>query len=290
MRKKLLPLFILLAMTVFVGCGNEEELDAKQAKIDSLENVLNENENENQAYQAEFEKIKQNLDEIKRKEHLIDLNTGNEEISADAATQINDDITQIYQLMENNKKTLASLRKKLANSGSKNKQLQEMLTLYEKQINDKDGEITVLREKLDKMNINIQDLENKVEDMQGDIDTLEQINQEQDQTINEQDAKLHTIYYVLGNKEELKKNNVLSKNGILSKLSLDPNFNKSYFTKVDYRNLDEVPINSKKAEVLTQHPSDSYSLEENKNQITKLIIKDKDKFWSLSKFLVILVK
>ncbi len=290
MKKKLLPILVFFVITVFVSCGNEEELEAKQAKIDSLENLLNESENQEQEYMAAFEKIKQNLDEIKRKEHLIDVNTGSEEIPEDVATQINDDIVQIYQLMENNKKTLAALRKKLINSGTKNKQLKEMLTLYEKQINQKDGEIKILREKLDKMNINIQDLESRVEDMQGDIDTLEQIRQKQDQTISEQDTKLHTIYYVLGNKEELKSNKILSKDGILSKLSLDPNFNKSYFTKVDYRTLNEIPINTKKAEILTQHPSASYTLEQNKNKITKLIIKDKDKFWSLSKFLVILVK
>lgn len=290
--KKILLLFSLISFVVaFSSCGDEEELEKQQATIDSLENVLNESEAQVEEYLSAFNDIKDNLDLIKQKEHIIDLNTvDTSEMSPDMVDQINNDITTIYELMQENKQALATLRSKMSSSGVKNKELNDMLSLYEEQMVQKDEEITILKEKLESLNFNMQELEDQVANMKSDIDTLEQINEDQDQTINEQDILLHTTYYVLGTKDELKNNGILSKDGVLSKLSLDPNFNKSYFTKIDYRDLNEIPINSKKLEILTKHPSNSFSLEENDGQIVKLVIKNQDEFWSLSKFLVILIK
>ena len=46
---------------------------------------------------------------------------------------------------------------------------------------------------------------------------------------------------------------------------------------------------SKKAKIVTTHPSSSYSFDGPEGQVDNLIITDHAKFWSTSKYLVIVV-
>ena len=86
-------------------------------------------------------------------------------------------------------------------------------------------------------------------------------------------------------KEELKEQNILSKKEVLRS-----DFNKNYFTKIDIRIEKEVKLYSKKAELLTAHPKGSYTLAPDASGQLVIRITDPDKFWSTSKYMVILVK
>ena len=68
------------------------------------------------------------------------------------------------------------------------------------------------------------------------------------------------------------------------------NFNKEYFTQLDIRVTKKIPLYSKKAEILTNHPASSYSLEKDAQDMLVLRITDAESFWSVSRYLVIQVK
>ncbi|MGZ4038226.1 MAG: hypothetical protein ACXVPQ_10395, partial [Bacteroidia bacterium] len=59
------------------------------------------------------------------------------------------------------------------------------------------------------------------------------------------------------------------------------------FTKIDYTKVQSIPINSRKAKLVTTHPSDSYTWNKENDQITALTITQPEKFWSASKYLVV---
>ena len=67
-------------------------------------------------------------------------------------------------------------------------------------------------------------------------------------------------------------------------------FNKDYFTKIDIRIDKEIKLYSKSAEILTSHPSGSYTLAKDAKGQYVLKITAPEKFWSTSKYLVIQVK
>lgn len=291
MKKYLFLFSLIFTILAISSCGNDEEMDKLRAQNDSLMNVANESNTQVDKYMAAFNDIQQNLNTIKQKEHIIDLNSvDSSEMTPDMKEQINDDILSIYELMQENESALTTLKNKIKSSGIKNKELETTLSLYEEQMDQKNDEISTLKKKLEDMDFNMQELNNQISDMKSDIDTMKQIQNQQDNVIDEQDAKLHTAFYVIGTKEELKNNGIISKNGVLSKLELDADFDKTYFTKVDSRELSEIPINSKKIEILTQHPSNSFTLVEEDKIISKLSITNQDNFWSLSKFCVIMLK
>lgn len=289
MKKHLIILTLIFSILIIQSCGDEAEVERLQSQNDSLKNVANESQTQLDQFMNAFNDIQQNLNTIKQKEHIIELNTiDSTEMTPDMKDQINSDIITIYELMQENKNALNSLKTKLKNSGIKNKQLQETIKLYENQMTQKDTEISELKEKLENMNFNMQELNEKITNLQTNIGTLEQTQEQQNELINKQDKELHTAFYVIGTKTELKDNKILTKDGILSKLSLSTDFDKSYFTKIDYRNIDKIPINSKKYQIITKHPAESYSIIENEEIALK--ITDKNKFWSMSKFLVIMLK
>jgi hypothetical protein len=104
---------------------------------------------------------------------------------------------------------------------------------------------------------------------------------------------LNTAYFAFGSKKELLDNKVISTEGGVLGLGknkeLAADFNKDYFTEVNITELKEIPLGYKKIEFTTNHPEDSYKLVETE-MIDKLVITDAKKFWSVSKYLVIVVK
>lgn len=291
MKKSLLFISLIISMFAFISCGNNEEMDKLRSENDSLKNLSNENQSQVDQFMSAFNEIQKNLSTIKQKEHIIDLNsTDTSEMTPNMKDQINKDVLTIYQLMQENEQALKSLKSRLKSSGIKNKQLEQTLALYEQQMKQKDNEIETLKTKLEGMDFNIQDLNKKIADMDANMDTLQNIQNQQSQIINNQDKTINTVYYVVGTRSELIEHGILSKEGILSKLSVDPNFDKSYFTSVDKRNITSIPINSGKIVLMTKHPSGSFSLDQNDGKIQSLKITDQDKFWSYTKFCVVLIK
>jgi DNA repair exonuclease SbcCD ATPase subunit len=291
MRMNILKLAVpIVAIMFLASCNNhEEELKQMQQKQDSLLQVLNEKDSVVDEFFSAFSDIQENLNTIKEKEHIIDISSTNAENSPEAKDQINKDIQTIYDLLQENKAKLKKLEKRLRGAGLKIKSLKKIIAKLEEQIAAKDTEIAGLKAKLESMNIQITALENNV-------DSLSIENAKKEEVINTQDTELHKAYYVIGNKKELLENGIITRTGgfvgigRISKLRED--FNKDYFTTIDIRDVKEITIASKKAELVTTHPEGSYEFVKNENGklVEKLVIKDPEKFWSVSKYLVIMVE
>ena len=106
-------------------------------------------------------------------------------------------------------------------------------------------------------------------------------------TIAEQDQAIHEAFVTIGTSKDLKARGLLT-GGFLAKKRVDVSkLSGSGFTKVDIRNYNDIVLKSKKPKIMTQMPSDSYSLRDNGNGTTTLHINDANRFWSVSKYLVV---
>jgi DNA repair exonuclease SbcCD ATPase subunit len=271
------------------SCGGDSgKVKEMQAKLDSLE-AINSGSTENiNGYIAEMNTIYDRLDEIKRNEGIISDNSSENEadLSEDKRAKIQESINIIAQLMDENKAKVDALNKKLKSSGKQNKQLEELIANLQQQIDEKDKEINSLKEQLAGLNIQVQEMTQK-------NDSLNNVNNENQTTIKNQDQELNTVYYCMGTFKELTANKVIDKGGFFSaksgsKLSADVNMD--YFTKTDKRNISEIPLGAKKVTLKTSHPSGSYTLVKEGNKVTKLTINDQTKFWSNSKYCVLMLE
>jgi chromosome segregation ATPase len=271
---------ILLLIPVLFACGRaaKKEAEAIKAKNDSLMAQTMQKDEAINEFIATVNDIQGSLDTIKMKENIINLSTNkNGELKLSAKDQIKTDITSIYILMEKNKKELSDLTRKLRSSNMKVTELQKLVDRLQKDVTDRNVEIEALRDKLAKLNIVIETANLR-------LDTLSNVVKSQQQTLAQQDASLNTAYYIVGTEKDLKKNGVIGKG---DKLLSD--FNKALFTKVDIRKLTEVSILSKKAKVISNHPTSSYKLVGDKKIVQSLQITDYKAFWSNVRYLVILV-
>jgi DNA repair exonuclease SbcCD ATPase subunit len=256
---------ILLLIPVLFACGRaaKKEAEAMKAKNDSLMAQTMQKDEAINEFIATVNDIQGTLDTIKMKENIINLSTNKN--------------GELKLLMEKNKKELSDLTRKLKASNMKVTELQKLVDRLQKDVTDRNVEIEALRDKLARLNIVIETANLR-------LDTLSNVVKSQQQTLAQQEAALNTAYYIVGTEKDLKKNGVIGKG---DKLLSD--FNKALFTKVDIRKLTEVSILSKKAKVISNHPTSSYKLVGDKKIVQSLQITDYKAFWSNVRYLVILV-
>ncbi|MEA5111871.1 hypothetical protein SDC9_27614 [bioreactor metagenome] len=283
--KKLI--LIALLIPVLFGCNNrKKEYDALRVRYDSLLSIGFTKDTAILSYLESFNSIQANLDSIKMAEMIItQAATAGGEVQPDAKEQINRDINMIYEMLQQNKKTIADLRSKLKKSNARVTALEEMIDRMTRQIEEKDVEIAQLRDKLEQMNIQIEILSSSVESLTAEGKAKTQV-------ISEQTEELNTAYYVIGTKKELRDQNIITMEGGFAGIGrnkkMKEDFNQDYFTRVDITQLKSIPVLRKKADIITTHPAQSYKIYGEKT-VDSIVITNPKAFWSASKYLVIII-
>lgn len=280
-------LIIIVPITVlFFGCGNNNR-ERLANQLDSLNKVTGERDSMINDFLVSFNEIENSLDSITQRQNIImDDVKSRTELKNTTRERINDNISEINKLMEKNRKWIESLTKNLRNTSSKYLELEKTLILMRDQLSRKDAELTSMNERLSLMSDSIIVLRTSV-------DTLTRVGLAQAQTISDQTKAIHTAYYIVGEKNELQDKKIIdSQGGILGMGKIQKiagNVNDKNFTKIDYSVTTIIPISSKRPKLLTSHPNDSYVMDKNgEGIITDLRITYPEKFWSVSKYMVVI--
>ena len=277
---------LALSAITLVSCEfvtkREQELTAKN---DSLTIELSErNAALNQAIQA-IADIQEGFRVINEAEGRVSIQSqGGEGISD--AERMKEDILFIQKKMEDNRKQIEQLQKKLKASGNETASLRKVLANLQKELDAKVASIAALQNELAEKNIRIAELDKAVATLTGDVNTLQQVTDVQQEVIEQQVVQLNTAWYVYGTAKELKEQNILRSGKVLS----STDFNKGYFTEIDVR-VDRVfPLYAKHAQLLTTHPAGSYEFVKDADKQLTLNVIDFEAFWSVSRYMVIQVK
>ena len=159
------------------------------------------------------------------------------------------------------------------------------------QIQQKDSSLVALRTEVEAMNIQIASLTRDVGDLEQMNVEKENIIATQVETIDNKDLQLNTAFYALGTKKELKEENIITDAGgfigIGKAEKLNQGVDEKLFTRIDLRQVTQIPLPGKKQEVITTHDASSYNISwETDHNV--LNITDKEKFWKSSKYLVVI--
>ena len=277
--------FVLCSLAL-ASCnlGKEKDADIKATQErDSLNQIIAQKDNEINEMMATFNQIEEGFRAISEAEGRVTLNRSGE--GSSAQSRIQENMQFIQQTMQQHKVLIEKLRQQLKGSSVKSEQLQKTLDNLTKQLETKSQEIEQLRAELAARDIHIAELDQEVTHLNENVSNLTEQNQQRQEVITNQDKELNTAWFVFGTKKELKEQHIMEGGEVLKS-----NFNKEYFTKIDIRQWKEIKLFSRKAEMKTPHPAGSYSLDRDENDQYVLHILDPQKFWSTSKYLVILVK
>ena len=281
---KKLTVLAVCALAI-AGCKNEapkQDLAAIQMR-DSLNQIIAQKDNEINDMISTFTDIEEGFREITDAQNRVTIAQQGE--GTNSAKRIKENMQFIQQTMRQNKELINKLKQQLRESSFKGDQLKKLIENMQKQMEEKEAQMQALREELDKKDIHIAELDETVANLTNDVNQLTEETTQKSQTISAQDKDLHTAWFVFGTKKELKEQRILDDGEVLRS-----NFNKDYFTKIDYRIDKEIKFYSKSAKMLTAHPSSSYTLQRDANKQYVLRITNPDLFWSTSKYLVVEVK
>lgn len=293
MKKTVLTL-VLGALVLCMGSCVEssKKYKALQAERDSLAVVASSATTDYENSLKTLNEIEEALNTIREAENIIMME--NQEGNTNYAVA---QIEAIDRTIQQNKTKIAELEQQLAESGSKSKQLNATITRLKNELDEKDTYINNLRDELNasqeqvaQLTVQVEDLNKNVEDLNENINNLNAQSAEQQATINLQDAALNTVYYIVAPIETLENLGLAEAGGLFSRTRAATDINKNAMISADKRQLSVIPLNTKKATILTNHPESSYQLTKGDDNMLSLEIVNPDAFWNISNYLIISIK
>jgi len=290
MKKIIIGSFIVCAAALVTGCENyKDELAQMTVTKDSLLAVSGSKDKAIDEFITSFDEIESTLAEVSAKQHSIQQRTGNvTEMNENAKERIKNEIAAIKQLMEDSKAQSAELSRKLKNSNFRVAKFEKMVASLNEQIASKDSQLVTLNDQLLALNTQVETLNTSV----AALNTKDSINTDM---IQRQTTKMNTGYIAVGDYKKLRDEQVVvSEGGFLGigkEEKLSANLNAEAFKPVDITQIQSIPLSdTKDAKLVTVHPANSYSIEKQDDKVSEIKITDAEKFWSTSKYLVVMTK
>ncbi|KOH43816.1 Cbp1 family collagen-binding glycoprotein adhesin [Sunxiuqinia dokdonensis] len=279
--------------TIYVYTQKQSEVDSLATENSSLNEVLEERDSIVNELVTAFNDIENNLKFIKEKRKQLSIEQ-NKEGGVDQKEAIIADINLMNQMLEESSKHIEDLEKKLKSSGIQLNSFKQKIAALTETVNDQSAEMDDLRRVIEEKDMMVADLNEKVETMEFEIakqtDTIEsKLN-----VIDQKTTELNTAHIAYGTYKELKEKGLLTKEGgflwIGQNKTIQENFDDEYFTELDIRETKTIPLHSKRATIISEHPANSYTMVEEDGQISYLQIEDPEEFWKISKYAIIEVK
>lgn len=267
----------------------KEQLSAMATERNTYNEMLEVRDSTLNDWLQTFTQIENDLNALKQKENLITINNSdNVEFTSNRKEQILQDIKSISLRLDENRKKLASLNTQLKNSGRQIKGLQEMIAGLETKLQEHQAEIATLSGTISQRDIEIGELNILASDLRTTVT-------QKDEVISTQVAEMNKAYLTTGSFKDLKEMGIISKDGGFLGLgrteSLVNDITDSLFAQIDITQLKYIPVNSRDAKLITEHPSNSYEfVRENDDKIAHIEIKDPEQFWKISRYAVVELK
>jgi len=275
--------FLVLASIVIASCGNPEaERAAQKALSDSLLQVQQDSLLD--VFRGELQDISQRISQVSVRNGLLAIDSSEGDVLS--KEMILKRVESLDGLLANNKAELNQLYERMRKSNVKNKQMEEMLQSMQARIAERESQI----EKLMAM---INDKDVVITEIKATLDSMRIDNINLTEEVISMDEEMHTVHYIIGEQKELKEKGVITKEGGILGLGaskkldvskLDP----TLFTEADNRELLSIPLYSKKAKLITNHPESSYELiMDSDGNVKSLKVNDRKAFWSVTDYLVV---
>lgn len=284
-------LLLVVSVVLYTSCDFGGKKAPAGLNEDSVNRILNQKDAEINNLLGTINDVQDGLRQITEAQGRINsLKSGG--LEGSTANDIRENIAFIQRIVDQNRDRIADLQQQLQNSHINAQNLAQTIESLQKQVAEKDQQIAALTEELKAKDLKITTQANEISNLntanaglREDKANLTQANETKANTIQKQDKDLNSAWYVFGTKSELKQHNILRRGNVLTQ-----DFNRNYFTQIDIRHVNAIPLESKRAKILTTHPTSSFVLERDANKMYTIRITDPATFWSVSKYLVVQVR
>lgn len=274
-----------LVAVVLSSCGeNSSAYKTLKAQYDSLTLINQSYEHDLNETDSLVASVLTNFQDIASVESMININAKSGDVRRGERERIQDNVMLITDKLKASSEALDALTKKLEAGSVENKRLRHTIVALRRELELQTSRVQSLREELMRKDISIMALDSMVTNLSGDIDRLNETTARQSENLAKQEQELNAVRYCIGTSRDLKDYKILVR-GSVNTDGVDG----SYFTSADLRSLTQIPLFSKKAKLLTIHPSKSYELVADGEKQLTLNITNPQAFWSSSRTLIVQV-
>lgn len=286
---KYFALFIA-CLAMLPSCKDDKQQDENES-VDAVNTELNDSLAavlaEKDSLMALMTDIADGMTQIKEMQDIVSVQNLNGE-TPDRKAQLRNDVVLIQQSIQKKKERLAELEKRLSQSNNYTEEMKKTIESLKKQLESQQNIINDLTRQLQAAHIEISNLNTRVDSLNTVNTTVNREKKEAQEESERLTNELNVCYYAIGSKNELKAHKIIETGFLRKTKIMEGDFEKSYFTRADKRTLTEIQLHSKKAEVMSKHPSGSYTLVD--GAAGKVLrISNPTKFWEFSNYLVVKV-
>ncbi len=275
---------LFLVVGLVVSCTNvkeSKEYKELQAQRDSLLMQSADAEGEAAEMMSVISEVEANFERIREAEKYISTQSiQSAEMSQDTKQQVSENFRMINEILQRNKAQLNELNKKYSSSKAEIASMKNTINRLNREMQESSDRLVELQSELAKKN-------EQIAQLSLDVTSLALETEQQSATIKEQDRSLNTAYYVFGTANELKDQKILSGGFLQATRVMQDTFNKDYFLKIDIREVTEIPLYTKKGKLWSTHPEGTYEFVIGTDGNVTFKITDTQRFWSLTKYLII---
>jgi uncharacterized coiled-coil protein SlyX len=203
-------------------------------------------------------------------------------------------INMLNSLIAESNDKIDKLNKQIRNYKLQNTKLEKLTAKFTEQLAEHEKSIASLKEELAAKNFELADLNKQLADVRFESGWNKSVAEKVGQEAEKYKKDMNTAYYAKGSKADLKEDGIIAaKGGVIGigrtevvKGDVKP----ENFTKIDIRETKTIPVNAKKARLVSIHNTESYEFQKEGEMIASLEIKNPEEFWKQSKFMVLEVK
>ena len=294
-------IIMLIVITGFIIILNKDaKINELYLDKNNLSTVLETRDSVINDLDGTISEIEENITFIKNKRGQLELEQL--EGNSNQKERIIEDIALMNTMLEESEKKIDELNKKLASSNVELSSFRNRISKLTSDLKEQNEVVIHLQRELEEKDFQIAEMGTKVTEMENEIlvmyDSISVMNDsitEKTEKLQHMDEQLHKAYWTFGTFKELKENGVITREGgILGILgtnkTLKKDLNEDYFTELDIRSTQTIPLYTKKAEIISEHSDSSFHFVYQDDLIAYLEIEDPDEFWKLTKYAVIEVK
>ncbi|MFI5203870.1 MAG: hypothetical protein ACHQF2_05185 [Flavobacteriales bacterium] len=278
-------LFVLISLVSMQACNEKAKEEPEPVDEQAYIDEIKEKDSIMQLIFASMDDIEAELVKTKENQGILSLNSPYpEQPGTPQKDRILLDIQLLDHLLAENKQKLDEYKQKMGGFKNGEKKYLAQVAEFENMLKERDAAI----EKYKGL-ISLLETDNAL--LAQRIDSLQKTGFEKDEVIKQKDEQLLTAYVAKGTRKELKNKGIIeSKGGILGigrTNTISPTVDRTQLTSLNIQIVTSIPVNSKKAKLISVHPPSSYVLNREGNEITTLEIINVEEFWKNSKYLVL---
>ena len=280
--KKICFIVAVILTALVTSCGGsstgwEEERDSIMSVNDQQREILDD-------LTETLVDVSASLDSITMQEKML---KDRMQESGSTKKQMLSTISSFKTLLAENKVRMAELEKKLSGRDDQLAKMSRLIQYLNEEIEKKEATINQLMEELSKKNVDIANLHTNIDNLNNTISNMQVEVDNQKKEIAKHTENINTVYYIMGDKDFLKKKGLLT-GGFLSKKRVDySNLDMTLFTAADKRVLHSLNIPSRSPKILSGVNQSACTINKTDKKNSELVINDPATFWSTSNVLII---